>query len=236
MKTRLLVCLFLSMTFTQAAISQESVGDPWESFNRNVFAFNEGVDKYMVRPIAKGYRWLVPDPVERSLSRFVRNIGEVNNIFNAVLQGSPEGVVNGTGRFLINSTVGLAGLFDVATAMGFEHTPADFGQTLYEWGVEPGPFVVLPLLGPRTLRGGAAVAVDSMATLPYSFSEHSEIWAFYGLELVDTRARLLDAEELVSGDKYIFTRNAYLQRRQYFLSGEITDDFSDYEEEDFEEF
>ncbi|MFK7974830.1 MAG: VacJ family lipoprotein [Halioglobus sp.] len=236
MKSRLLVLLSLSLFLSSAYAADEPVGDPWESVNRQVFAFNEGVDRYFVRPIAKGYRWLVPDPVERSLSRFVSNIGEVNNVFNAVLQGSPEGVVNGTGRFLINSTVGLAGLFDVASSIGLEHTPTDFGQTLYVWGVDSGPFVVLPVLGPRTLRGGAGAAVDSLATLPYALNEYSEVWGYYGLELVDTRSRLLDAEELISGDKYIFTRNAYLQRRQYFLSGEVQDSFSDYEEEDFEDF
>lgn len=236
MRSRLLVLVLLSISVSGTFAADEPVEDPWESFNRQVFAFNEGVDRFIVRPVAKGYRWLVPDPVERRVSSFVSNIGEVNNVFNAILQGSPEGVVNGTGRFLINSTVGLAGLFDVASTMGLQHTPTDFGQTLYEWGVDSGPFVVLPVLGPRTLRGGAGAAVDSFATLPYSLNEHSEVWGYYGLELVDTRARLLDAEELISGDKYIFTRNAYLQRRHYFLSGEIQDSFSDYEEENFEEF
>jgi phospholipid-binding lipoprotein MlaA len=95
---------------------------------------------------------------------------------------------------------------------------------------------MLPFFGPRTLRGGVGIPVDSMATLPYALNEYNEVWAYYGMELVDTRARLLQAEELISGDKYIFTRNAYLQRREYFLSGEVQDSFSDYEEDDFEEF
>lgn len=235
MKLQPLLVLLLGFTLASGA-GAESVGDPWENVNRRVFAFNEGLDRVLLKPLARGYRYVTPDPVERRVSSFVSNIGEVNNVFNGILQGSPEAVVNGTGRFLINSTIGLAGLFDVASSMGFEHTPADFGQTLYTWGVDAGPFVMVPFFGPRTLRGGVGIPIDSMATLPYALNEYNEVWAYYSMELVDTRAQLLQAEELISGDKYIFTRNAYLQRREYFLSGEIQDSFSDYEEDDFEEF
>jgi len=235
MKHNLFSCLVLSLLLVGTA-SAENVDDPWENANRHVFAFNEGIDKYLFKPLAKGYRAVVPDPVERSLSSFVANVGEVNNVFNGILQGSGETVANGTGRFLINSTVGVLGLFDVASSMGIERKPADFGQTLYEWGVDSGPFVMLPFFGPRTLRGGAAIPVDSFATLPYALNEYNEVWAYYGLETVNTRAQLLQAEELITGDKYIFTRNAYLQRREYFLSGQVKDSFSELEEEDFEDF
>ena len=234
MMRHLISCVVLSLAVAGSAVA-EDVGDPWENTNRRIFAFNEAADKYVLKPLAQGYGAITPDPVERSLNRLVRNVGEVNNVFNGILQGNADTVVNGTGRFLINSTVGVLGLFDVASTLGIDHTPADFGQTLYEWGVDSGPFVMVPIFGPRTLRGGAAIPVDSVATLPFAFNEYSEVWAYYGLETVDTRSQLLQAEELISGDKYIFTRNAYLQRRHYFLSGEVQDSFSDFEE-DFEEF
>lgn len=210
--------------------------DPWEPFNRQVFAFNEGVDRFVLRPVAKGYHDITPDPLERRVSSFLSNLGEVNNIFNAVLQGRADGVVHSTGRFLLNTTLGLAGFFDVASEFGVKPSPADFGQTLAVWGVEQGPFLMVPFLGPQTVRGGAGLTVDGFASLPYAFGEREQVWALYAIGGIDTRARLLDAEELISGDKYIFTRNAYLQRREYFLSGEVDDSFSDYEEENYEEF
>lgn len=218
------------------AFAQSQINDPWEPWNRKVFAFNDGVDRMVLKPVAKGYRAITPDPVERSVSHFVSNVGEVNNVFNSTLQGRIGNAVHSTGRFLVNSTVGILGLFDVATGLGLEHRPADFGQTLSVWGVGQGPFVVLPLLGPSTARAGAGTVVDGFASLTYAFNDYEEVWAVTGLGAVNTRAQLLNAEELLSGDKYIFTRNAYLQRRQYFLSGEISDSFSDMEEEDYEEF
>lgn len=216
--------------------NQENV-DPWESVNRRVFGFNEGLDQYFFRPVAKGYRWVTPDPVERSVTSFLSNLGELNNAANSLLQGRPSNVFHNTGRFLVNTTVGLGGLFDVASHIGVEPRPADFGQTLSVWGVDEGPFLVVPLLGPRTLRGGAGIVVDGYISLPNFYLERPETTAITATRIVDTRARLLDAEELISGDKYIFTRNAYLQRRHYFLNGGVVQDsFSEPQEENYEDF
>ncbi len=244
--TRLLLLLTLTCSFAVAAEEPshevltadglENI-DPYESINRRIFGFNEGVDRYFFRPVAKGYHWLMPDPVERSVTRFLSNLGELNNVANSLLQGRADNVFHNTGRFLVNTTVGLGGLFDVASHIGVEPRPADFGQTLSVWGVDEGPFLVLPFVGPRTLRGSAGFVFDSYVSLPNLYLERPETVAIYATDTIDVRARLLDAEELISGDKYIFTRNAYLRRRAYFLNDGVVDDsFSDPPEEDYEDF
>ncbi|MFT4520659.1 MAG: phospholipid-binding lipoprotein MlaA [Halioglobus sp.] len=211
--------------------------DPWEPMNRQIFVFNDFLDKYLLRPVAVTYHTLTPDILERGVTNFVLNVRELNNIFNSILQGDPENAIHTTGRFLVNTTVGLGGLFDVASPMGVEHRPADFGQTLSIWGVGSGPYVMLPILGPRYLRSSAGEAVDVYATLPTLIDRTVFTRSMYVVDTVDTRARLLDAEKLISGDRYIFTREVYMQRREYFLSGGVVDDsFSEFEEGDYEEF
>ena len=209
--------------------------DPWESMNRRIFAFNDALDENVLLPVARGYRRAVPDPAERGVSNFILNVYEFNSIFNSLLQGRPGNAFRSAGRFLLNTTMGLAGFIDVATPMGIERSPADFDQTLYTWGVDGGPYLVLPVLGPRTVRSAAGNFVDSYASLP-AFIEDGE-WAFLfsGVEAIDLRAQLIKADEIITGDRYIFVRNAYLQRRQYFLTGEVEDSFSE-GEEDFLEF
>lgn len=211
---------------------QENI-DPWEPMNRRIFAFNETLDKYALLPTAKGYRFVMPDPAERGVSNFISNIYEFNSIFNSLLQGQPVNAFQSAGRFLVNTTVGLVGLFDVATPMGIEHSPADFGQTLSVWGFEQGPYVMLPVFGPKTLRSGVGYFVDTYTSIPGLIDEREWAYLFWTVEAVDIRANLIKADDLVSGDRYIFIRNAYLQRRAYFLSGGVVDDsFSEPEETD----
>ncbi|MDG1943105.1 MAG: VacJ family lipoprotein [Halioglobus sp.] len=212
--------------------------DPWEPMNRNIFAFNETLDKYALRPVAKGYRFVMPDPAERGVSNFITNIYEFNSFFNSLLQGRGENALVSGGRFLINSSFGLFGLFDVATPMGIEHSPADFGQTLSVWGFEQGPYLMLPIIGPRTVRSGVGYVVDTYASIPSLIDNPEIAYSFWTVEAIDIRANLLKADELVFGDRYIFIRNAYLQRRATFLNGGIVEDtFSDYgDEADYEEF
>jgi len=212
--------------------------DPWEPMNRKVFAFNEGLDKYILRPTAKGYRYVTPDPVENGVSNFINNIYEFNTIFNSILQGRVDNTIHSLGRFLINSTIGLGGFLDVATPMGVDRRPADFGQTLAAWGFDSGPFVMLPVAGPRTVRSGTGLLVDSYGNIPSLSGETAFNWTFLTVEAIDVRAQLLKADQLISGDKYIFLREAYLQQREVFLNdGVIDDSFSDFEEgEDFEDF
>jgi phospholipid-binding lipoprotein MlaA len=208
--------------------------DPWESVNRRIFAFNETLDAHILRPTAKGYRAVMPDPAERGVSNFISNVYEFNSILNSLLQGKPGNAVTSAGRFLVNSTVGLAGLLDVATPMGIEHSPTDFDQTLYTWGVESGPFVMLPVFGPRTVRSATGYFVDTYTSLPAFIDDEAYAYLFWTVEAIDVRAQLLKADELVTGDRYIFIRNAYLERRAFILSGEQVEDT--FGTDEFEEF
>lgn len=209
--------------------------DPYESFNRTIFGFNDGVDTYLLKPVAQGYKFVMPDVAEKGVSNFFSNLLEVRNIVNAILQGKGEKAANSTGRFIFNSTIGLAGLFDVAGGLGMEKQDGeDFGQTLGAWGVESGSYIVLPFLGPSTLRDGVAIPVD-MYLDPVNYHEQSSVrTGLTVLEVVDIRANLLEAEKLLSGDKYVFMRDAYLQRREYLVKdGEIEDTFGDELKGDF---
>ncbi|GAA6152446.1 MlaA family lipoprotein [Pseudoteredinibacter isoporae] len=239
---KLAVAAVLSMGLAAGAVAEEAQekknpADPWEGFNRGVFAFNDAVDGAVLKPIAKGYKAVTPDVVETGVSNVFSNLGEVGNIVNGLLQFKLGQASNDTGRLLINSTFGLAGIFDVAKHMGLEKgTGEDFGQTLAAWGVESGPYVVLPLLGPTTVRDGVGLPADSYLN-PISHVDHVPTRnSAYGADLIDTRASLLGAEGAISGDKYSFIRDAYLQRREYLINdGKVEDDFgADLdEEEDF---
>jgi phospholipid-binding lipoprotein MlaA len=212
--------------------------DPWEPLNRKIFAFNETLDKYVLLPTAKGYRFVMPDPAEQGVSNFIANIYEFNSVFNSLLQGRPGNALQSGARFLVNTTVGLAGLIDVASPMGIEHSPADFDQTLYTWGVESGPFVMLPVFGPRTVRSTAGYFVDTYTSIPAFLDDQEYAYLFWTVEAIDIRANLIKADDLVTGDRYVFIRNAYLQRREYFLTGgTVEDTFSDFGAGDeYEEF
>ncbi len=210
--------------------------DPWEGFNRKVFAFNDGLDQAVLKPIAKGYRAITPDPVEVSVSNVFSNLGEVKNVLNSVLQGKPKSALHDSGRFLINSTMGIFGLFDVADTFGLEKSDGeDFGQTLAVWGVGKGPYLVLPFLGPSSVRGLVSMPVDSMTDLINQIDDVPTRNTLKVIELVDLRASLLDAEDLVSGDRYLFFREAYLQRREFLVNDGVVEDdfFDDFEDEDY---
>lgn len=214
-----------------AADSMENTQDPWEGFNRKVFVFNDTLDTYALKPIAKGYRVITPDPVEDGISRMFSNVGEIVNVVNGLLQGKFRQAGNDTGRFLVNTTIGLVGFFDVADDLGLPKSDGeDFGQTLGTWGVGSGPYIVIPLLGPSTMRDGPAKLVDFLVD-PVSEIDHVPTRnTVYGVDVVSTRADLLKAEDLIKGDKYSFIRDVYLQRREYLLNdGNVEDDFGDYE-------
>ncbi|CAA0098365.1 putative phospholipid-binding lipoprotein MlaA [Halioglobus japonicus] len=239
--TRFMLLLLIALSpYPVVAAEDQGDIDPWEPMNRRIFSFNESLDEYVLLPAAKGYRFVMPDPAEKGVTNFISNVYEFNSIFNSLLQGRPGNALQSTARFLVNSTVGLLGLIDVATPMGIEHSPADFGQTLYTWGVDSGPYVVLPMFGPRTVRGSAGYLVDtytSLPGLPGVIEDREWAYLFWAVEAVDLRANLIDADELVTGDRYIFIRNAYLQRREFFLTGELNDSFTEQEQpEDYLEF
>lgn len=217
-----LVGLCLLPAMSQAA-SEE---DPWESFNRPIFRFNDTVDTYALRPIAQGYRAVTPQFVEDGVHNVFGNIGDVGNLANNLLQGKLHNAGVDTGRLIFNTTFGLLGFFDVAKHMGLRKNDEDFGQTLGVWGLNSGPYLVIPLLGPSTVRDAAGRVPDSFLA-PYPYIDHVPTRnVIRGVQVVDTRANLLQAERLISGDKYIFIRNAYLQSREFKVKdGQVEDDF-----------
>jgi phospholipid-binding lipoprotein MlaA len=213
--------------------------DPWESFNRKMYTFNDTLDRWLLKPVAEGYAFVMPDFAQQGITNFITNIYGFNSFYNSLLQGELKGAMQSGGRFLVNSTLGLAGLVDVATPMGLEPFNADFGQTLAVWGVGTGPFVMMPVIGPRTLRSTTGYFVDTYTSIPALLNDKPIAWTFWTVEIIDYRARLLDVEDLMTGDRYIFMRDAYLQRREAFVNrGVVEDDFSDFEvlDEDFEDF
>jgi len=221
-----LLLLALSGCATNKVVSgdQPSI-DPYEGYNRFMFSFNSGVDRYVLKPATIGYRFITPDYVERRLSSVFSNLLEVRNAFNGTLQGKTKKSLNYAGRFLINSTLGLAGLYDVAQHMGLKKTEGeDFGQTLGKWGVKSGPYIVLPLLGPSNVRDGLGLPVDITLNPINHIDHHRTRDSTSVIRLLDTRSRLLESEKLINGDPYIFIRDTYLQRREYLVKDGVVED------------
>lgn len=191
--------------------------DPWEGFNRKIFGFNETVDEAVVKPVATGYVNVVPQLVRTGVSNVLGNIGDVWSAANHLLQGKVhEGLDMGM-RVLANTVFGLGGLLDPATEMGLVRRSEDFGQTLGRWGMGPGPYLVLPFLGPSTLRDSAAFIVDRQAGPSALGRTDAATYGITALELVNLRASLLGTTQLLDSaalDKYSFVRQAYLSRRQ----------------------
>lgn len=219
----LLLGTLLGVSATGLASEEQ---DPWESFNRPIFTFNDTVDTYALRPLAQGYQAVTPDPVEDGISNFFNNIGEIKTLANSLLQGRFQEAGVSTARFMFNSTFGLLGFFDVATKMDLQHSQSDFGITLGVWGVDSGPYLVLPLLGPSTVRDGLAKLPDTKVE-PYGYMDDVRLRnSVRALDIVQTRAGLLPMEKMIVGDRYVFIRNAYLQNREFkILGGRVEDDF-----------
>lgn len=193
--------------------------DPFESMNRAVFTFNENADEYVIKPVAEAYQFVLPDFVRTGVTNFFSNIGDVFVAVNNLLQGKPGNAANDIGRFLVNSTIGILGLFDVATEAGLEKNKEDFGQTLGVWGVPSGPYVVLPLFGPSSVRDTAGLALDIKTDFILNSNQlnHDQKVGSTVLRVVNQRANLLDASQLLEDaafDKYSFLRDSYLQRRR----------------------
>lgn len=196
-----------------------SPADPWEPINRPIYAFNQAWDTVILKPVAKGYEFIVPAFLRRGVTNFSRNLRVPLSLVNNLLQGKGAAATNDAGRFLLNSTFGLLGIFDFATIEGFDFSEEDFGQTLAVWGVPNGPFIVIPLLGPSTVRDGLMIPPAVYADPLYHYDVSSVRDKLYILRYVDVRQRLFAAEELIkdSPDKYITVRESYLQRREYLI-------------------
>lgn len=191
--------------------------DPLEPFNRGVFQFNDGLDRAVIKPVATAYRDVLPSPIRTGVGNFFNNLQDAWSFVNNALQLKAEYAGNSLVRFGVNSVFGLAGVLDIATEMQIERHTKDFGHTLGYWGISPGPYLVLPLLGPSTLRDTAGLVVDQQGNLLSGVAHIPTRNSATALKLVDRRAQLLQASAMldqVALDPYTFTRDAFLQRRQ----------------------
>lgn len=220
---------------TSAALMAPSPADPWEAWNRKVFAFNDALDEAVLKPVATAYRDALPRLVRTGVDNLLGNVGDLWSTANLLLQGKVEKGLNMGMRFLTNTLFGLGGLLDPATEARLLRHSEDFGQTLGHWGVGPGPYVVLPLFGPRTLRDTFGLLVDRQYDADRLLDSDAGRYGVLALGLVHARANLLSASRLleqVALDRYSFVRDAYLARRQDAVydgapPAEVFDDFQE---------
>ena len=208
--------------------------DPFEDFNRRIWAFNEYLDDNFAKPTAEIYTSVTPDFIEVGITKFFRNLNELDNAANQLLQGRPLLAVNDFSRFIINSTIGLGGFFDVGSRLGLESHDEDFGQTLGVWGVSSGPFLMIPIYGPSTPRSLAGKSVSSVLSGTFAIKETEARIVITGLDALETRARYLEVETLIIGDRYSFIRDSYMQYQDFESSNgqdqpdEFVDDMDDF--------
>ncbi|HXZ47867.1 MAG TPA: VacJ family lipoprotein [Usitatibacter sp.] len=191
--------------------------DPWEALNRKTMAFNDAVDRTGVKPVAKAYVKVVPRFVRARVTDFFGNVADINTGLNDILQGKLPLAINDFGRIVVNTTFGVAGLWDVASRLGVDKRDEDFGQTLGVWGVPSGPYFVIPFLGPSTARDAPARIVDLSWYYPRVLHNDAVYWTLWGLESIEQRAQLLKAESVIEQaaiDRYLFVRDAWLERRR----------------------
>ena len=203
--------------------------DPFEEYNRKVWAFNEFLDDNFAKPTAEVYTSISPDFIEVGITNFFRNLNELDNTANQLLQGRPLLAINDFTRFLINSTIGLGGFIDVGSKFGLERHDEDFGQTLGTWGVGSGPFLMIPIYGPSTPRGLAGRTVSSVLSGTFAIEETDVRIGLTALDALETRARYLEVETLIIGDRYSFIRDSYMQYQAFESSNgeDQPDDFVD---------
>ncbi|MCP5093428.1 MAG: VacJ family lipoprotein [Gammaproteobacteria bacterium] len=221
--------------------AQRADYDPWEALNRPIYSVNTAIDKVTLKPLAKGYEKVLPRPVRTGITNFMKNLVTPRSAVNNFLQGKPASGFSELGRFMINSTVGIGGLIDAAAAGGIEAQIEDFGQTAAVWGIPAGPYVVLPFLGPQTLRHAVLAPIDIASDLLYHYDNTSVRDKLYILRMIELRARFLTADKLLddSKDPYITLRESYLQNREYRIyDGNPPEDdefFDEFLDEEYDE-
>ena len=223
----LILLLFSSnLTFSN---SEEVNNDPWENLNRKIHNFNMTLDDYVIRPIAETYDFIIPEFVQTGFSNVFDNLGAPVSAVNNLIQFKPVGFITETSRFILNSTFGIFGLFDVASRLGIKERNEDFGQSLGHWGFASGPYLVIPFFGPSSARDGFSLAPDYYLRPDLvRFEDNKSDLALNGLSVVNLRAGLLSISDLSGNDQYSFYRDAYLQRREYEINdGKIDDSLFD---------
>ena len=197
------------------SLNVEATQDPFEEINRKIWTFNEYLDDNIAKPTAEIYTSITPDFIEIGITNFFRNINELDNTANQLLQGKPVYAMNDFARFVINTSVGVLGFIDVASKMGLERHDEDFGQTLGVCGVPTGPYLMLPFYGPSSPRDLVGRPISGVLSGTFSIEESDVRLSITALDALETRARLLDVESLIVGDKYTFIKNSYLQYSEF---------------------
>jgi len=211
----------------------QSETDPFQNLNEKTHNLNQSLDESIATPIAKAYRKVTPDFIEVGVTNFTDNIEDVNIALNNLLQAKIKEGLSDILRFTINSTIGVLGFFDIASSIGLPKHSEDFGQTLAVWGVTDGPYIVLPVLGPSTLRDTLARIPEAFMTPLLLIDHHRTGYELTAIDLLDKRARYLGLESIVIGDEYLFYRDAYFQSREFDINdGVIEDNFDDFDFED----
>ena len=209
--------------------------DPYETVNRKVFAFNDTIDEYALKPVAKAYNAVIPSPVRTGIHNFFGNFSDAWSAVNQLLQGKPGDAGTMTLRVLTNTTIGIAGIFDPATKLGFERKPEDLGLTLGHWGMEPGPYLVLPLFGSSDIRDGLALPADTYVSPALLVPKFWQGVAVDAVGVVDARAGLLGASQMLDElafDRYTFMRDAYITRRRSLVYDGNPPDLPDVDDAD----
>jgi len=230
---------------SNVVFADKTQSDPFEKVNRASFWVTDQADRFVLRPLSVGYTKITPDWAETGVHNFFTNLTEINSAVNGVFQLKFKVAGRASGRFLINSTIGGLGFFDLASKWGIYRQSEDFGQTLGHWGVPSGPYLFIPLLGPSSVRDSTSLVADSVWR-PIRYINHDLTrFELYGLQAIDARSRLLEVEGLIIGDKYSFTRDFYLNFRKkqvadgvaevVFEEDDFGDDFDDEFDDEFDE-
>jgi len=233
---KIALLLIISLVTHSDEIIEETNIDPFEDINRVVFNISDSLDEAILRPTAEIYSEYTPLFVKDSVTNFFSNIAEIDTVINQLLQGKPKLAAQDSLRFLINTTIGVGGIFDVASRMGFERHDEDFGQTLGYWGIASGPYVFIPFVGPSTVRDVFGIPLSWYVSGSFAIEDDKTKIVFSFLDVIETRERILAAENLIIGDKYEFVKDVFLQSREHSVQdGEVEDEFlSEFEDELFD--
>ena len=220
-----LILLLLLSPFTYAEV------DPFQNINEKTHNLNQTLDLQVASPVARFYKRITPDFLEKGINNFTHNIDDLSIGINNILQGKFNEGLSDFSRFTLNTSIGLLGFIDIASDLGLTKHDEDFGQTLAVWGVPDGPYLVLPGLGPSTTRDTLAMIPDAFLTPLWLIDHDRTSYSLTAIDLIDTRARYLGLESVVIGDEYLFYRDAYLQSRNFEIKdGEVEDDFDDFDD------
>lgn len=208
---------------------QAQTADPWRNTNEQIFRLNDYFDQLIVRPVASAYNLFIPRVARQGIGNFFSNIDDINVFVNDLLQFKFDAAASDSGRFLVNTTLGIGGILEVATGFGLRKNEEDFGQTLGSWGVGSGPYVMLPVFGASNVRDSFGLVLDTLFNPIQYHDEESVRLTMFLVRETDSRSRLLALDELVTGDRYLFVREAYVQRREYLVhDGQVEDEFGDF--------